>query len=111
MRVPKYVSISGNRLMIVALMLHMVASLAEVAAQSPYFTQSFDPNTGKISVYPLQNWGVFRKSDTIGVQTADGSSVRVFNIQGTTVYQGSPGTLPSLAVDHYFVECPGDRSE
>jgi hypothetical protein len=112
MRVPKYDPIPcGNQLTFIAMALLMLAFLTEVSAQSAFFTQSFDPNTSKISVLPLQNWGLFHKSDTVSIQTSDGSSVRVFNPQGTTVYQGPPGTLPALPVDHYFVECPGDRAQ
>jgi hypothetical protein len=80
-------------------------------AQPPNFTQPFDPTTSKIEVDPWQKWGIYRSSDVIRVSTSDGSPIRVFNLQGTTVYQGAPGALPSLPVDHYFVECPGDRTQ
>ena len=110
MRVPKYDPIPRSLLTFVIAML-LVGFSARARAQLPGFTQPFDPNTSKISMYPLQNWGLFHKSDTVSIQTSDGSSVRVFNLGGTTVYQGPPGALPSLPVDHYFVECPGDRAQ
>jgi hypothetical protein len=111
MQFPKPFPIYRRQMTFIVGMLLIVGFLREAPAQLPGFTQPFDPNTSKISMYPLQNWGLFHKSETVSILTSNGLSVRVFNLRGTTVYQGPPGALPSLPVDHYFVECLGDRAQ
>ena len=111
MQFPSLHSIDRRQITFTVAMLLVVSFWSETFAQLPGFTQSFDPNISKIRVQPWQNRELFRQSDSVSIQTSDGSSVRVFNIQGTTVYQGPPGLLPPLPMDHYFVECPGDRAQ
>ena len=96
---------------VVFVLLITVLSSVCASGQNLPFTQAFDPRAGKIEVDPTSNWGVFRASETVAVKTSDGSAIRVFDLKGTTVYQGSSGSLPSLPVGHYFIECPGDRSQ
>jgi hypothetical protein len=88
-----------------------VVAIVTAADELPPFSQPFDPSVSKIEVGPAQKWGVFRQSDTISITVSDGSPVRVFDLRGTTVYQGAPGVLPALPVGHYFVECNGDRNQ
>ncbi len=99
---------TGRAIAVSALVSLVVAATAD---DLPPFSQPFDPSVSKIVVQPWQKWGIFRQSDTISITTSDGSSIRVFDLQGTTVYQGLPGTLASLPVGHYFVECYGDRTQ
>src|SRR5258705_8451019 len=111
MQFPKSFHIYHRQMKFIAGMLLIIGFWSDAPAQLPAFTQPFDPYASKIRVNPWQNRELFHKSDTVSIQTSDGSFVRVFNLEGTTVYQGPPGTLPSLPVDHYFVECPGDRAQ
>ncbi len=98
----------ARRVVILAL---VVTFLTGAQAQLPSFTQSFDPSVGKIEVDPVQNWCIFHKSEIISIKTSDNSTIRVFDRRGVPVYQGPPGTLPSLPAGHYFVECNGDRTQ
>ncbi len=99
---------TGRATVVSALLSLVVAAAGD---DLPPFSQPFDPSVSKIVVQPWQKWGIFRQSDAISITTSDGSPVRVFNLRGTTVYQGPPGALPALPVDHYFVECAGDRTQ
>jgi hypothetical protein len=91
--------------------LMMATAFCRAQEDLPDFTQSFDPSIGKIQVLPVKNSGLFHTSDNITLRTSDNSPVRVFGVDGTTVYQGTPATLPPLPVGHYFIECPSDRNQ
>ncbi|MBI4115585.1 MAG: hypothetical protein HY447_03310, partial [Candidatus Omnitrophica bacterium] len=74
------------------------------------WTMAFDPNS-TTKIIDLGPTGIFKVGDAIKIQTTNGAAIRVFNWHGEQVYQGNPGTLPSLPVGHYFVETNGDRNQ
>ena len=78
---------------------------------SGVFTQKFDSRSHLIQLSPPERFGLFRESDRIFVQTTNGSKVHVFTLRSDTVYEGRPGKLPALPVNHYFVETDGDRTQ
>jgi hypothetical protein len=78
---------------------------------SRVFTQKFDIRSHLIQLSPPERFGLFRESDRIFVRTTNGSKVHVFTLRGDTVYEGRPGKLPALPVNHYFVETDGDRTQ
>ena len=81
------------------------------AATSQLFTQRFDIRSNLIQLSPPERFGLFRESDRISIQTASDAKVHVFTLRGETVYEGRSGKLPALAVNHYFVETDGDRTQ
>jgi hypothetical protein len=81
------------------------------AAAAQLFTQPFDPSTNSIQVKPGEKHGVFRATDEIRVETANGAPLRVFTRRGETVYEGPPAALPKMPPNHYFVETTGDRTQ
>jgi hypothetical protein len=99
------------RILSILPMLLSAAFFSEAEAQLPDFTQSFDLTIAKIAIDSVADRSLLHESDPINIRTIDGSPVRVFNLRGTTVYQGPPGGLPPLPVGHYFVEGGGDRAQ
>lgn len=83
---------------------------ADSAGAGPVFSFPFDPATAKIQLLPAERWGLFSASDRIGIQTTNGSPVRVLNLSGAVLYDGPPTTL-QLPCGHYFVETDGDRTQ
>ena len=75
------------------------------------FTRDFDARSHLIQLSPHESFGLFRESDRISIQTANGAKVRVLTLRGETGYEGRPGKLPALPVNHYFVETDGDRTQ
>ena len=78
---------------------------------SQAFTQRFDVRSNSIQLSPPERFGLFRESDRISIRTSNNARVHVFTLRGETVYEGRPGKLPALAVNHYFVETDGDRTQ
>jgi hypothetical protein len=78
---------------------------------SRVFTQKFDIRSHLIQLSLPERFGLFRESDKIFIERTHGAKVRVFTLRGDTVYEGRPGKLPALAVNHYFAETDGDRTQ
>jgi len=73
-------------------------------------TQPFDSNVSKIQITPASRWGLFRESDSITIQTTDNSAIQIFDLNGNSLYSGSPTNF-TLPRGHYIVECNGDRNQ
>jgi hypothetical protein len=84
---------------------------AQVTTSTNLFTRSFNQQNHYLFLRPAQRWGMFRVSDQISIYVTTHSPVRIFTLQGETVYEGSSGMLPHLPVGHYFVETEGDRAQ
>jgi PKD repeat protein len=85
-------------------------ALTTGASASELFTQNFDPSTQRLQLAPSARYGLFRQSDAIAVSVTGGATLRVFNLDGATVYQGAATSL-HLVPGHYFVETDGDRAQ
>ena len=98
----------------VVVCLHLGSAVVSFAATnwSPatLLTQPFNISVSKIQITPSSRWGLFRESDSISIQTSDNSPIRIFDLNGNSVYSGAPTTFTFLR-GHYIVECNGDRTQ
>jgi hypothetical protein len=78
----------------------------EFAWQSP-----IEIHTLKLHVTPGERCGLFRESDDIHIDVTDNGTVRVFRLDGDTVYDGPSPAKLKLPTGHYLVETKGDRSQ
>ncbi len=98
----------------VVVCLHLGSAAIGLAATdwSPatLLTQPFDISSNIIQLTPGTRWGLFRESDSITITTTNASPIQVFDLNGNSVYSGSPTTF-TLPRGHYVVECNGDRTQ
>lgn len=78
-------------------------------ADKALFRHPWDPTQSVLRLEP--HHGLIRTTDSITIHTTDQRPIRVFSRRGQTIYEGPPTTLRDLAPNHYFVECPGDRTQ